>query len=93
MKIKKYGYSNFNKTTKLSFAVVVPNQDENGLQSWRFVTDIDFNNNIWLAENHKKAYLFDCKESAQDFVIGLAYSFYAGYVVEVLENMEISNNW
>lgn len=105
MKITKYGYSKFNKRTALRFAVMTPvynydkeHHNEDGTYvikscQWRFITKIDFMSKTWEAENHKKAYLFESRESAQDFCIGLAFNFTAGYVVEVLEGMEFSNNW
>ena len=105
MKTTKHGYSSFNKKTELRFAVVVPSYEydkehhnEDGTYvikscEWRFVTSISSMDKTWKAENHKKAYLFDRRESAQDFCIALAWNFTAGYVVEVLEGMEFSNNW
>lgn len=98
MKIKKYGYSQFNKTTDLKFAVMVPSYEmEDGKVKscqWRFVTDIWVGGKrVWEANNHEEAYLWDNRKSAQDFCIGLAWNFTAGYVVEVLEGMELTNNW
>ena len=93
MKTMKYGYSRFNKKTELRFAVMVPVYAGDKTLSWRFVTDVQFSNKTWMAENHKPAFLFNTRQGAQDFCIGLAYNFTAGYVVEVLEGMEVSNNW
>ena len=102
MKIKKYGYSQFNKTSSLRFAVMVPSYEMEGegedrhVKScqWRFVTDIWVGGKrVWEANNQEAAYLWDDRKSAQDFCIGLAWNFTAGFVVEVLEGMEPTNNW
>ena len=102
MKIKKYGYSQFNQTTNLKFAVMVPSYEMEGKSDdrhvkscqWRFVSKIWVGGKrVWQANNHEKAYLWDDRKSAQDFCIGLAWNFTAGFVVEVLEGMEPTNNW
>lgn len=102
MKIRKYGYSEFKEPTNLRFAVMVPLYDYEGegedrkvkSVTWGFVTDIWVGGRReWKAENHKQAYLWDDRKSAQDFCIALAWNFTTGYVVEVLETMEITNNW
>ena len=106
MKIRKYGYSEFKNSTPMRFAVMVPivdydktQTDEHGFYkvnkvTWKFVTDIWVNGHReWRAENNKKAYLWGNRKSAQDFCIGLAWNNASGYVVEVLEGMEPSNNW
>lgn len=85
MKIRKYGYSEFKEPVKMYFAVMVPiveydntQQDENGFYkvknvTWEFITDIWVGGHReWQAENHKKAFLWDKRQSAQDFCIDLA---------------------
>ena len=94
MRIKKYGYSQFNQTTNLKFAVMVQALDDEGKQSWRFVTKIEtWPHRRWEAKNGEKALLFTDRKAAQDFVIGLCQAWHCGWVVEVLEGMEPSNNW
>lgn len=102
MKIRRYGYSEFRESTTMNFAVMVPLYEYEGEGEERhvakityaFVTDIWVNGRReWKAENKKEAYLWSDRKSAQDFCIGLAYNFTAGYVVEVLDGMEMSNNW
>lgn len=101
MKTTKYGYSTFNKKTDLSFAVIVPlyetgQADGRGAiksVEWRFVTEVEYlPHKTWKAEKGKKAKLWSDRKSAQDFVIGLAWNFTTGYVVEVLEDMCPSNS-
>lgn len=99
MKIKAYGCGKaFPKPTELRFAVMVPYQvvEDNKVKcvQWRFVTDIWVGGKrVWEANNHEEAYLWDTRKAAQDFCISLAWNFTAGYVVEVLEGMELTNNW
>lgn len=102
MKIRKYGYSEFKEPTELKFAVMVPLYDYEGdgedrhvsKITYAFVTDIWVNGHReWKAENNKPAFLWDTRKAAQDFCIGLAYNFTAGFVVECIEGMVLTNNW
>lgn len=94
MKIRKYGYTNeFIKPFGLRFAVMIQHIEDDGTQTWRFITEIDWINHRWKAVNKQPAYLFNTRVGAQDFCIELMRADMAAYVVEVLESMEFSNNW
>ena len=93
MKIKKYGYSEFKTPMKMRYAVMVP-WGPKGNVRWTSVTDIEsYPHRTWRGQNHKKAFLWDNHKAAQQFCVELAYRDFAGFVVEVLEGMEPSNDY
>lgn len=98
MKIKKYGYSEFNQKSELKFAIVVPTIDtevegKKSVTTWKFVTEIDWLSKSWKANNHEGAYLFRDRKSAQDFVLRMIQAWTGCFVVEVLEGFIPTNNW
>lgn len=94
MRIKKYGYSEFRESEELKFAIVVPLINyEKHITTWQFVTSIDFTSKRWNAKNHEKAYLFNSRKSAQDFVLSMCCAGTGCFVVEVLEGFIPTNNW
>lgn len=98
MKTKKYGYSTLKESIEIKYAIMVPlfDKQEDGTfkTRWAFVTSIEyFPHKYWKAENKKEAYYFKDRRSAQDFCTSLAWSFTAGYVMEVVEGMTPENDW
>jgi hypothetical protein len=92
MKLTKWGYAKFPKAQTAYVAVVVPAYIDGKVQ-YRWVTDIWYQGRKeWVAENHKKAYLFE-KKHAEEFVMALAWNGTAAWTVTVFPDSVPENNW
>jgi hypothetical protein len=92
MKLTKWGGRSFDKPQTAYVAVVVLACVEGKLQ-YRWVTDIFYQGRKeWVAENHKKAYLFE-KKHAEEFVMALAWNGTAAWTVTVFPDSVPENNW
>lgn len=93
MKLTKWGSGTFSKPQQAFTAVVVPCNIDNKIQ-YRWVTTLWYNGNKeWRAENHKRAYLWDNKRGAEEFVTTLAWYGQAAYTVTVFPDSVPVNNW
>ena len=93
MKLTKWGSGTFPKPQQAYIAVVIPAVIDNKVQ-YRWVTTLWYNGNKeWRAENHKKAYLWDDKRSAEEFVTALAWNGTAAWTVTVFPDSVPENNW
>lgn len=93
MKTKKYGYGEFKEPVELRYAVMVayPTEEE-GKVDWLFVTDIEYHPRSWWAKKGKEAIYWSTRKEAQEFCVQLSYRGFAGFVVECLEDMHLTNN-
>lgn len=93
MKLTKWGNGKFDKPQKAYIAVVVPAHIEGKVQ-YRWVTDIYYQGHKeWVAENHKKAYLWSDKRHAEEFVTSLSWNGTAAWTVTVFPDCIPENNW
>ena len=93
MKLTRWGSGTFPKPQQAYIAVVVPCNIDNKIQ-YRWVTTLWYNDRKeWRAENHKKAYLWDDKRSAEEFVTALAWNGTTAYTVTVFPDSVPVNNW
>lgn len=92
MKLTKWGSGKFDRPQTAYIAVVVPANIDGKIQ-YRWVTDIFYQGRKeWVAENHKKAYLFE-KRHAEEFVTALAWNGTAAWTVTVFPDSIPENNW
>jgi hypothetical protein len=93
MKLTRWGSGKFFKPQKAYIAVVVPAHIEGKLQ-YRWVTDICYQGHKeWVAENHKKAFLWSDKRHAEEFVTSLSWNGTAAWTVTVFPDCIPENNW
>lgn len=98
MKTKTYGYSELRDSIEIKYAVMIQScikseEDDSYTYRYEFITQIDFMNRTWKAENNKEAYYFGTIKEAQDFCVSLAYNFIGGIVVECIEGSSLVNRW
>lgn len=92
MKLTKWGGKSFNKPQTAYVAVVVPAYIDGKVQ-YRWVTDTFYQGRKeWVAENHKKTYLFE-KKHAEEFVTALAWNGTAAWTAIVFPDSIPENNW
>lgn len=93
MKLTKWGSGKFPKPQTAYIAVIIPAFIEGKMQ-YRWVTDPYYQGRKeWRAENHKKAYLWDNKRHAEEFVRALAWGDVAAWIVTVFPDSIPENNW
>ena len=93
MKLTKWGSGTFPKPQQAYIAVVVPHVNE-GKLVYQWITTLWYNDRKeWRCENHKKAYLWDDKRMAEEFVTTLAWYGQAAYTVTVFPDSIPENNW
>ena len=93
MKLTKWGSGTFPKPQTAYIAVVIPATIDGKVQ-YRWITALWVDGRReWLAENHKKAYLWDDKRQAEKFVTALAWNGTAAWTVTVFPDSVPENNW
>ena len=95
MKITRWGRSGkFPKPQKACTAVVIPHYDGNFKVSYQWVTTLWYEGRKeWRCENHKKAFLWNNKRDAEDFVSLLSWHGQAAWTVTVFPDCIPENNW
>lgn len=93
MKLTKWGSGTFPKPQKAYTAVVVPHVMD-GKVVYQWVTTLWYQDRKeWRCENHEKAYLWDNKRHAEEFVTTLAWYGQAAWTVTVFPGSIPENNW
>lgn len=94
MKLTKWGrHGTFPKPQKAYTAVVVPYPRADKV-SYQWVTTLWYKGHkVWNCENHKKAYLWENKRDAEDFVQQLAWYNVAAWTVTVFPDSVPENNY
>lgn len=94
MKLTKWGSGKFPKPQKAYIAVIVPVPTKEGTITWMWVTDPYYQGRKeWRAFNNKKAYLWDSKKHAEEFVTQLAWNYTAAYTVTVFPDSVPENKF